>query len=424
MQDSRNTSRRPVWNYVGLDGVQGTNTASGTNDDNIAQFMQGNRAYTVFNNSGVWPDLPAVDYDKAYKFFQDNPNLFKAVGTSVSADPSFNDITENVYAAYVQGRIETGKLTTLTGVRFEKTKVEASGQYTDPRNPTNARVNRSSSYDDFFPSIHFRYDFTTKLVAHASVSTGAARPNKSDLYPTTSISYNDATGLGTVTQNDAGLKPQTSTNYDVSLEYYFEPAGVISIGWFRKDIKDFLARSSEIIDGGPDNGFGGDFAGYTLNTTSNQGEAKIQGFEANYNQQLTMLPAPFNGIRLFANYTDLDASGTFANNATDLVKFIPKTGNAGFSFLWRDFEFRASYRYTGSYLSSLNANPNQQQRTLAVETYDLNFQYRFSPKFALFLDVINVTDKWPEFYTGSDPRRIVISDIYGTRLNMGITGRF
>ena len=40
--------------YTGADGVQGNA------DDDLAQFIRSSRAYTVFNNSGVWPDLPAV----------------------------------------------------------------------------------------------------------------------------------------------------------------------------------------------------------------------------------------------------------------------------------------------------------------------------------------------------------------------------
>jgi TonB-dependent receptor len=420
-----NKSARPNWTLAGPDGVAGTVVATGVNDDNLGQFLLPSPVHPLFNGEdSVWPSLPGINYPVAWQSFTDHPELFKAEGTSVTAPPSFNNITEDVSAGYVQGRAQFGKLGVLTGVRFERTQVDASGARTDPKNTSITRAERKRSYTDAFPSLHFRYEARPGLLARASVSTGAARPNMSDLYPVTTVSYDSTTGLGTVKQNDAGLKPQYSTNYDVSLEYYFEPAGVISAGWFHKDIKDFLARSNRELDGGADNGFDGDFAGFTLSTTSNGGAAKIDGFELNYNQQLTMLPSPLNSLRLFGNYTELRTSGTYAGGVSELVGFVPRTGNTGLSFLWRKLESRVAYNYTSGYLSSYNAVVTSQQRRRPWETVDLNFQYRFKPQVAVFVDVINVFNHWPEFYTGKDRGRVIISDIYGVRLNVGVTGRF
>jgi len=36
------------------------------------------------------------------------------------------------------------------------------------------------------------------------------------------------------------LLPQTAENWDATLDYYFEPVGNFSIGWFRKQIKDYI----------------------------------------------------------------------------------------------------------------------------------------------------------------------------------------
>ena len=409
---------RPNWNYTGTDGV------AGNADDNLGQFMQAKPAYTVFNSMGLWPQLPVVDYPKAWNFFNTRPEAFRPVGTSTTEAPNYSEITEDVYAGYIQGSAQIGKLNVLGGVRFERTKIDSVGRYSDPRNPTLVRTSRKSGYDDYFPSLHFRYDITRQLIARASYSTGAARPNMSDLYPTTTVSYDATTGLGTVTQANLGLKPQTSENYDLSLEYYFEPAGLFSIGAFRKDIRDFFSRTIDEIDAGSNNGFGGDFAGFNLNTTTNQGEAKIEGYEFNYNQQFTMLPKPFNGLGVFGNYTYLTTAGTYREGASELAKFVPRTANLGASFRWRKLETRIAWRYTGDYLVSYNANINSQNRFRPVETIDINLSYKLSQRFGVFFDVINLKNKWPENYTGVDQGRITFSDSYGTRYNMGISGRF
>ena len=44
----------------------------------------------------------------------------------------------------------------------------------------------------------------------------------------------------TITVNNPALLPQMATNWDATLDYYFEPVGNLSIGWFHKKIKDYI----------------------------------------------------------------------------------------------------------------------------------------------------------------------------------------
>jgi TonB-dependent receptor len=280
------------------------------------------------------------------------------------------------------------------------------------------------SYHDYFPSIHLRYEVTESLQARVSYSTGAARPNMSDLYPITTVSHNDTTGFGTVTSSNPGLRPQFSKNEDVSLEWYFEPAGVLSAGWFRKKISDYLNRSIEDVDFGPDNGFNGLYEGYTLNTTTNLNAAQIEGWEFNYNQRLVMLPKPFNGLRVFGTFTKLKTEGKYSLGVSELTNFVPETANAGLSMLWRKLEAGFTYNYTSEYLTTASANVNTRRTRTAVDTINLNFIYSIRPQLGVFFDVINVGDEWPATFTGTDQRRVVISEAYGRRINLGITGRF
>ncbi|MBL9204899.1 MAG: TonB-dependent receptor [Opitutaceae bacterium] len=413
----------PAWTFVGSDRVAGRNASTGVNDDNLARFRTAEPVYTVFNRGGVWPSMDGIDFNRAFAAFTDQPELFLPEA-SVAAAPVLRKSTESVTGAYLQSKVQFGRLGVLGGVRMERTEVSAMGTYTDARNPGINRVDRSGSYEDLFPSLHLRYAFRPNLLARASYSTGAARPNFSDLYPTTTVSYSTATGLGTVTQNDPGLKPQYSDNYDLSLEYYLEPAGVVSVGAFRKDIRDFIARNSTDIGAGADNGFGGQYVGFILNTTTNLGRATIEGFELNYSQRLAWLPKPFNGLGLFGNLTRLETEGTYANGSGELVSFVPKSANAGASFRWRKLELRAAYNYTGTTLISYNVNVNSQQRNRPLETVDLNLEYTLRPQLKVFIDAINVKNKWPETYTALSPDRITIADSYGSRLNVGVSGRF
>ncbi|MBC7369328.1 MAG: TonB-dependent receptor [Undibacterium sp.] len=413
---------RPVWNYVGADGVRGTAPATGLNDDNIAQFRNGSPGYGLFNNR--YPQRDKLNLNPVEAQFRSTPAYFAPNGTSVAFRPPASIASESVPATYVQGNVKFGALSVLGGVRYEATNVEAQGVFSDSLNPNQTVIRKEGDYAKYFPSIHFRYEPRRDLVMHASYSTSSARPAISVIVPGTTVSYNSSTGLGSVSQNNPGLKPQYTENFDASLEYYFEPAGVLSAGWFHKDVKDFIQGSTRIIGTGADNGFGGNYAGFDFSTRTNLGQAKISGFEFNYNQRLTGLPAPFNGLSVFANYTKLTTSGKYSDGANVLANFVPKTYNAGLSYDWRGFGARVEYHYKSAYVRDVDNSNFLLSTTVGDDpTVDLNFSYKLRPWLTVFADVVNVYNNSPDWFIGNR-NRIVVSELYGTRLNIGISGRF
>ena len=91
-----------------------------------------------------------------------------------------------------------------------------------------------------------------------------------------------------VTVNNTGLKPQMGDNYDVSLEYYLKPAGLLSIGAFQKDVSDFVfAQDVGTIGTGVNNGFNGQYAGYLLRSQTNGGSARMRGLEVSLQHQFS-----------------------------------------------------------------------------------------------------------------------------------------
>jgi outer membrane receptor protein involved in Fe transport len=63
-------------------------------------------------------------------------------------------------------------------------------------------------------------------------------------------------------------------------------------------------------------------------------------------------------------------------------------------------------------------------RVKALATIDVSLAYTIRPELSIFLDVVNLEDKWPVTFSGADSKRVRIVDSYGTRLNIGINGRF
>ena len=419
-RQSRSTDiYRPIRDYVGADGVFGRNLATGTNDDNLPQFQQPSR-YALFN--GYYPAIPQINYTAIQGLFRTQPSHFRPNGTSVTVHPPPNRAIEEVAAAYAMGRIEIGRLTALGGLRVEETTVNAAGAVTQGANIS--RVSKSGSYAKLFPSLHLRHQPWRQLALRTSYSTTTSRPNVSDITPiTTIVSSASSAAAGTITQGNANLGPQTSRNYDVMLEYYLKPVGVLSAGIYRKDIRGFIASQRSIIGAGPDNGFSGNFAGYDFITKMNLNSARMEGYELAYDQQLRMLPKPLNTLAVFANYTRVRTAGTYEEGASALPSFVPEMYNFGASYSFWRLQVRVSYNYTGAFLFSYNANPLNQAYQSDGDSIDVNLQCKITPWLNASVNVQNLGNRWPGQYVG-EPNRVTIAEVFGRRITVGIRGRF
>ncbi len=200
--------------------------------------------------------------------------------------------TEKISAAYLMGNMELGRLSVLAGVRVEGTETVGTGalQVVTPAERalraayvgtvTNAetarrtraeyggRQVRSGDYQNVLPGVHFKFSPTPNMVTRLSYATNVGRPGIGQLIPRTNVNFDTQT----IASSNPSLKPQTADNFDLALEYYFEPAGTLSIGLFQKQIKNFIYTSGGVVvPGGADNGFNGDYAGYALTTQFNGG---------------------------------------------------------------------------------------------------------------------------------------------------------
>lgn len=112
----------------------------------------------------------------------------------------------------------------------------------------------------------------------------------------------------TATSGNPFLKPMESIQWDASLEWYFADVGSLTTSFFYKDLSNFF------INGGTVRQFTNPETGVTMevdvNGPTNGGKGSMKGVEINYQQFFDMLPAPFNGLGVQANYTYIKAEGT------------------------------------------------------------------------------------------------------------------
>ncbi len=449
-QERDRRQERPAYAYGGADGVIGPNPATGINDDNVAQFAD--PGYVYGSARGRYQPVPAIDRFLVLRQLRENPGHFTENVLNTTRDAlQFNgQVSEDVIAAYLMGDVRIGQLditggvrveeTTLTGrgVRQEITPEERARRLTWVGPVTNDELRRRTvaewsnvreeegEYRNVLPSVHFKYNLSANLLARLSYSTGLGRPNFSNLLRTTTVS-NEAMR---VTAANADLKPQTTENYDFSLEYYFEPAGYMSLGIFRKEIKDFIyGDTGGIIGGGPDNGFEGEYEGYTLTKNVNGGAGVVKGFELSYNQRLTRLPGAWKGLGVMANYTKLESRGNYSSargteSGGDIAGFMPETVNAGLSYAYKAWDVQVKYNYRARNLRDYNANPLLRVHYYSKKNVDINLKYKWHPRLTLFVDVINIFDDPIANAFIYVPERPRLNQVFTPSIKAGVSGRW
>jgi TonB-dependent receptor len=397
--------------------------------------------------------MPFFDGAKIKQALVDTPNYFtKNIATSVQ-NSLINDtvLTEDIAAAYVMGSLKTGRLTTVGGVRFEDTKTSGRGNKSEISKEEAARraayvgtvtpeetarrntaqfgnpTKTKGGYHNYFPSINFKYQFRPNFLARASFAESIGRPEISSIRPT--LTSNVTTE--TLTANNPNLKPQRARNLDLSLEYYFTSTGLISVGAFRKDLRDFIFRSTSPVLLESGNPYGEEYVGYSLTTDINGGKAWVRGLEFAYQQQLSNTPLPsfLRPLAFFANFTWLQTRGNYldpngVSSSGAVEGFTPRSGNIGVSWIAHGWTVRVKAKYESDRLRVYNANPALRDYVNDNFPIDVNLAYTINRHLSAFVDVINVFDSrtFDDYRYVED--RPVRTFKFSTYIKAGISGRF
>jgi|GEM_PF-3355217 len=89
------------------------------------------------------------------------------------------------------------------------------------------------------------------------------------------------------------------------------------------------------IGTGRDNGYGGQYAGFTTLSSANAGTAIVQGWEISYQQQYTFLPGLLKGLSSQINYSFLDTLATSAERPISAAAKWPVSFRGPATRAWR-----------------------------------------------------------------------------------------
>jgi len=407
-----------------------------------------------------------------------------------AAPDQFNEIYEDSDSAYVQFNWETEladmPLGLGAGVRYESTEVStpASAQSYGPIEWVSANefnmppvgsaesVIDSGEYDFFLPSLDASLEVTPDVVLRASYGQSIARPNWLNLRGGTSYDQGVRVNGGTASRGTPGLDPFKSDNFDLSAEWYYGEASYVSVGYFQKEVENFIGsrvvreqaplentphpalgeRAQAAIDSGISPNDVGAIRQYIydnfpdpetayLDASDNivivgiPGEDPNSPFDvtetANSDEKVDIdgweLAVQHNfwdtGFGVIANYTMVDVSTSFDNmvlrdpqfaitgvsDSANLIAFYEKDGfQARIAYNWRD-DFLASPA------SGTGNNP------IYVEDYsqvDMNLSYDVTDNLSVFFEGLNLTEESGRNYGRSNEQVLGFYQGYA-RYNIG-----
>jgi TonB-dependent receptor len=411
---------------------------------------------------GVGANLfPGIDFERYLNYIN------STYGPSVRVPEPENvyNLSERVWAGYVQANFESGGFRGNIGLRVASTKqsgistdeleylddycVDGPGGDFDPNRPVgsdgncqiipleqrrrrvNTLVDQSKSYTDWLPSLNVSYEVTSNLLVRGAVAKVIARPAIHELGRQRSLTFRSAayafdrgqfgefegwSGEG----GNAELNPFSAWQYDLGVEWYFQRGSVIGATLFRKDVSDFVVPL--VLD------VTREVAGEQVliqpySTQANGSDAVSQGIEVYAQHTLDF------GLGAQVNFTYNDTSVAEITLDGEVVGESPLVGssktqiNASVFYENDRLLVRASYNRRGERVQGLSSGLNIYDAP--YEQVDINASYELMDGLMLNASVINLTKSVERQHLGNDTDdRFVRSNYFGRRAYVGITYNF
>ena len=338
------------------------------------------------------------------------------------------EVEEDILAGYLQVRLDRGPLRAIFGVRVEGTDNQIAGNQVDLVEEGGTfggttvdddtlfvtPVKFSESDVQWLPSGSLRFEATDTVIMRGAVYRSLFRPNIADLAPRFVVEQNDEDEREGEFGNPA-LKPYTAWNLDAGIEWYFADNAVLQAGVFHKKIEDFIVRS--VVE---DTIFNGIFVDDGI-IPVNAGDADVTGLELSYQQVLTQLSAPLDGLLLSANYTYVDSEGEFDTRTIELPGTSKHVANVAIGYEKGPISLRLAWSYRDEYLLEVSANGESDIAVAEYDSLDFTARYQATDRVQLYLEAINITDEPYVVYfrTPGFGERLAQYEEYSFTLNLG-----
>jgi TonB-dependent receptor len=409
------------------------------------------------NNPALFQEMFLYDFD-----------TMAALREQISGSPSMAPTTftqdlrtkEETTAAYLQWRwnfdIGNTNNNLRVGMRYEKTDVTSSAltpiplyidwvaanEYFITYADDNDFTTQKGDYNNWLPNIDWNINFMDNMVFRASYSQTIGRQAWDDIQGGVTLDRLVRRSFGTGGSGDPGLVPLESKNIDLSYEWYYNEGSYVSVGYFHKDVDNYVAtatRQATPFDiPHPGNGEwadecnaatggGGDavaireciFERYGDSPYVDVAAGTIQGVPGQDPSAIFNITVPTaqrdvtidgwefavqhmfgeSGFGVTANYTIVDSDIAYDNNTVDdqfAILGLSDSANVIAFYDKNDWIVRAAWNWRDQFLSSTCCGGLGQPNPMYTQEYwqlDAIISYTFTNGITLFAEGFNLTDE-------------------------------
>ena len=414
------------------------------------------------NAAGIIPNYFQVDTTALIKLLDSKISICGSAttkGTCLASYTTDRSIREQTWAPFIQS-LHTFDLGDAPGhvrlgLRYETTKIDATSVVPIPQrtiwsggNETSidygtptivSPASLSGRYRNWLPAVDFDISPLKGVRLRASYSQTITRPDYTSMQGGTSLASPIRIGGSTASSGNPGLLPYKSDNIDLSAEWFYGKGSYVSVGFFHKVVKNFIAQTQVNQTAfGLTNAAGGAYAAearaalgstasadalvaYIANkypsAAAKDATGKVIGIigqasdpkvnfvttlPGNSDQRDTIHGWEFaiqhsfwdTGFGTILNYTVVKSDKNY-NNAIDhtVTQFaVPGASNSANAVLFYDkhgLQARVAYNWRAGFLAGYGQDPYY------IESYgqfDLSASYEIRKGITIFAEGINVTN--------------------------------
>jgi TonB-dependent receptor len=388
-------------------------------------FLESSQGYTQLDPESAARMKQAMDKNGGHTALNVLANSYEvnekltALYVDAYFDGEFNHMPWQLIAGlrYVQTDTQSSgygnKLLDITGP-------DALGKYVPVTSDELAPISIDGDYNNLLPSINANIEVIEDVIIRSAFSKSITRPTLTELSPATSYSEGKIDSL-TASGGNPHLEPYESTNFDLSLEWYFDESSYVALAYYTKDVDNFVdsGNSQETV-----NVPNGEFV-VQVSRPMNLNSTKIDGIELALQHTLSYLPAPFDGVGFMANMTFVDSKSSA--DSADKPLPLPGLGDSQNIVLFYEkdaVQFRVAYNNRAEFMQVTSNWAGGDP--IYVEDYyqvDISGSYDINETLSVFFEGINVTNEVTK-KRGLYSNHALYTIETGARYSIGLRGSF
>jgi TonB-dependent receptor len=291
---------------------------------------------------------------------------------------------------------------------------------------TPPKVRGGSDYTNWLPGLQARWAIRDDLILRAAWTNTLGRPSPEQNVPYRLFeidTVDDGIFEAELEAGNPDLKALESANYDLALEWYLEPAGLLSVGAFFKDIDNpIFERFVELEDVDFEGRF---YEELFIVQPQNARSGQIFGLEFNYQQQFRMLPGPLSGLGVSLSYTWTDSEAEIFDRDKEVPFFLQSDDVANVALFYEisAFELRLAYAYRSAYLDAVGEEAEQDLYVDDHGQLDFKASFAFTDQITGYVQVQNLTGEPLVYYSGRSSR-LAEYEYYSWNMLAGVKVKF